>query len=155
MIDAHRIAPRLYIGSLPPESLREHGFDVVVLCAREHQDLEIDVITLRAPLDDHEKVKIDPMDMSMALLVAQYIHSYRKKGARVLVTCAAGVNRSSFVAALSLIHGGWTPSGAIERIRECRVPPIGLTPLSNRQFVNLLHFHGGQRLGYPQSRGKA
>ena len=156
MIDADRIASRLWIGSLPPDQLAQHGFDVVVLCAREHQDLQMDVITLRVPLDDQEGVKIDPMDMGMALLAAQEVNKYRATGFRVLVTCAAGVNRSSFVAGLALIFSGWTAPGAIQRIRDNRRPPIGLTPLCNKQFANLLHFHAqGRTRRYPRPRGQA
>ena len=61
---------------------------------------------------------------------------------RVLVTCQAGVNRSSLVAAMALIQSGWTATGAIERIRERRDPPIGMMPLENRIFVQILKILG-------------
>ena len=77
-------------------------------------------------------------------MVSNMVHVLRMRGRRVLVTCAAGVNRSAFVAAEALVRGGWTSAGAIERIQERRIPPVGMpTPLSNRQFVRLIHLVGG------------
>jgi protein-tyrosine phosphatase len=137
MIDAHRIAPKLYIGSIPPNNLAEHGFDVSVLCAAEDIHARDVRHTLRVPLDDVE-TKMSPQLLGMAVAAADRINDYRAEGLRVLVTCQAGVNRSSFVAALALVRSGWTPAGAIDRIRRNRVPPIGMTPLSNRMFRKLI-----------------
>ena len=149
-IDAHRIAPKLYIGSRPPERVAQHGFDMVVLCALEdirHRD----VPTLKVELIDVEE-KMDRADIARAMGAAAAVNAARLRGERVLVTCQAGVNRSSFVVALALVQSGWTPSGAIERIREKRLPPNKMMPLCNRMFVNLIHVVAGRR--GPQ-RGRA
>lgn len=135
-MDAHRVAPKLYVGSTPPPKIAVYGFNVLVLCALEDQKPR-DVLTLHAPLVDIED-PIDSESLRDAVKAAMIIHDFRQQGERVLVTCAAGVNRSAFVAALSLIRGGWTPQGAIERIRERRKPPVGMRPLSNREFVRVL-----------------
>ena len=54
------------------------------------------------------------------------------------MTCQAGVNRSAFVAALALMFSGLGAGEAVELIREKRKPPIGMTPLCNTTFVELL-----------------
>lgn len=143
-VEAHQITRGLYVGSIPPAKLRRLGFDVVVLAAAEIQDLEPDVLTLRVPLVD----TITPMEphlLRQAIQVAQQVAYFRREGKTVLVTCAAGVNRSSFVAALSLVSTGWTPEGAMERIRAKRYPPVGMMPLSNMRFVSLVRLVGGRR----------
>jgi len=49
MLDTTRLAPNLYIGSLPLERVRGH-FDVLVLCAKEWQRDYEGVHVIRAPL---------------------------------------------------------------------------------------------------------
>lgn len=152
-IDAHRIAPKLYIGSKPPARLAEHGFDLVVLCALE--DIrKRDIATLCVELIDVTD-PMDPMDITRALQAAAVINDARRLGKRVLVTCQAGVNRSSLVAAMALILSGWTATGAIERIRERREPPIGMMPLENRRFVKILHALARRRGGRAAAGGTA
>ena len=141
-IDAHRIAPKLYIGSRPPEQLAKHGFDLVVLCALEDQRHR-DIPSILVGLIDVED-KMDRADITRALHAATAINDARRVGQRVLVTCQAGVNRSSLVAAMALIQSGWTAAGAIERIRERRDPPIGMMPLENRRFVQILRVIAGR-----------
>ena len=137
MIDADRIAPGVYIGGSPPYEVGEHGFDMVVLCAS--QDIhDRDVPTIKVSLDDTEE-PMGRQDITRALAAAHQINLARARGMRVLVTCQAGVNRSSFVVAIALILSGWTAAGAVDTIREKRNPPIGLMPLCNRMFVSLIH----------------
>jgi len=129
-IDAHEVAPKLYVGSVPMSSLRWH-FDTVVLCAEENQDIDTDIETIRAPLDDG---RVTPQLRRTALWAARKVVKHLKAGKRVLVTCTAGINRSSLVAALALMQLG-TPAGlAISTIRQRRRPPGGFTPLSNYHF---------------------
>jgi protein-tyrosine phosphatase len=152
-IEAHRVAPKLYVGSSPPAVLKYRGFDVSVLCALEDQSPR-GILTLHVPLVDIEE--LHPGEIHEAAAVAQVVHNFRQDGSRVLVTCAAGVNLSAFVAALTLVCGGWTPAGAIERIRERRVPPVGMRPLSNRRFVRAIHEFATQAsLGVCRRRGSA
>lgn len=65
----------------------------------------------------------------------------------MLVTCQMGINRSSLVAAMSLMQhevfdGRVTrlsAQQAVWQIRSTRKPAIGLKPLSNKTFVSALH----------------
>lgn len=140
-IDAHRVGPKLWIGSAPCEfAARDHDtlrhFDAVVLCAEEVQELRLPVQVLHVPLDD---ARPSPEEVRLAVQGGKTVHELRRRGRRVLVTCAQGVNRSSLVAAIALMHGGMGAREAIGRIRANRRPPIGMTPLSNPHFEQLLH----------------
>ncbi len=139
-VDSHRIAPKLHIGGHPPARLREYGFDLVVLCALEDMRRR-DIQTIYVGLIDVED-PMEPAALDRALQAARQINDARRLGKRVLVTCQAGVNRSALVAAMALIQSGWTVSGAIERIRDRREPPIGMMPLENERFVKILQTLG-------------
>ena len=53
--DAHWIAPKLWQGSAPTDAHDLSAFDVVVLCAREHQPVLARVReVVRCPIDDGE-----------------------------------------------------------------------------------------------------
>ena len=83
MVDAHRVAPKLWVGSLPPEQLKAEGFDVLVLCAKEHQDVRADIFTLRVPLVDTER----PMPawlLTESLMVANRVHQPRRPSCSVM-----------------------------------------------------------------------
>jgi protein-tyrosine phosphatase len=54
------------------------------------------------------------------------------QGKKVLVHCQAGLNRSGVVTALALINLGYTPTAAIELMREKRSPLV----LCNEAFEN-------------------
>lgn len=142
-LEANRVAPKLWVGSSPPLELAKEGFDLSVLCAVEDQTPR-DIETFHVPLIDVEK-KPDVEVLGMAFAAAVRINDARSAGQRVLVTCVAGVNRSAFVAALALVRGGWTPEGAIEKIRERRVPQVDMTPLCNRVFERLVYVIMGKR----------
>jgi protein-tyrosine phosphatase len=124
------------VGSVPPNRLRETGVDVVVLCAEEMQHLAPDVFTVRVPLRDS---RLTDTEFSRALRAANGVSQAREAGKRVLVTCAAGVNRSALVAAMSLmLHERLPAADAIVQIRHFRRPPVGMMPLSNPTFVEAL-----------------
>ena len=147
-IDAHRVGSKLWVGSCPilwgieapltiPEILKARGFDLVVLCAEELQELPLGVPMLKVPLDDHE---ITIGEYRRALRAASLITKRRKQNERILVTCQMGVNRSSLVAAMSLmLHERLTAKQAIEQIQERRKPAIRMQPLVNKSFVGALH----------------
>lgn len=104
MLDAHRIAPRLWQGSRPPEgkTLRTAGVDVLVLCAFEYQPPARDfpgVELLHAPMDDG-----DIVPWRLAMRTASAAAARYCQGKRILVTCNQGRNRSGLVTALIL----WT-----------------------------------------------
>lgn len=143
-VEAHRVASKLWVGSSPQSSLAGQGIDLLVLCAMEDQGAR-DVPTLRVPLDDSE-APMSRAHIVMAVDAARQINRYRANGRRVLVTCRAGVNRSSFVAAIALIDSGWTASGAIDAIRDNRKPLNGMVPISNRRFEAMLRAFGSGRL---------
>lgn len=140
-LDAHRIAAKLYIGGAPQaDALRTDGrFQVVVLCATDYQPKTLPgVKLLRAPFNDIRE--LDEQAQKIVLSAARAVHKLRRGGARVLVTCVAGVNRSSLVTAVALMLDGRTAQQAIDLIRETRKPPVGMTPLSNNVFEQWLRF---------------
>lgn len=140
MVEAHRIAEKLWIGSAPCELAPPHllqPFAAVLLCAQEIQGLALPVRTVGVPMDDAGRPPNDE-ELSRALGAAELAHNMTARGHRVLVTCAMGVNRSSFVTALVLLRRGYDADAAIALIRKRRVPPSGMKPLSNPYFVETL-----------------
>jgi hypothetical protein len=137
VIDAHRVDSKLYVGSYPEDERVCRSFDVIVLCAQELQRLSFEChgITIRVPLDDD---KLSSTDVSRVLKAAKAINGLRLQGKRVLVTCAAGVNRSALVAGVAMVKTGLAPDDVIVTIRRLRKPSIGMTPLGNPYFVDLL-----------------
>lgn len=138
-IDATRVASKLYVGSYPPAALKSKGFDVVVLCAKELQKVSPDIFTIRFPFDDGS---LSSRDYMRAVRTATVVNRYRLAGKRVLVTCAMGINRSAFVAALAIMQLEHLPADTvIQRIRALRGPAVAVPPLSNPAFVEALkHF---------------
>lgn len=144
-LDAHEIVPGLWQGSLPPfgSAVRKGGFDLLVLCAREHQLPSVyfhDVEVCGAPNDDavaygpftREKLKV-------ALQGARRVVKAVKAGQRALVTCAAGMNRSGLVSALTLhLLYGWPGERCIQQVRKGRPPKKGYRPLTNADFTAAL-----------------
>lgn len=107
MIDAHRVSERLWMGSRPmlPQAgtLKQCGFDVLVLCAQEVQPSSRHfpgVRVIRAPLDDSEVTNDVKRTAGAA---AHEVAAALLLGDRVLVTCNQGRNRSGLVTALSLV----------------------------------------------------
>ncbi len=76
-----------------------------------------------AELDEDSKPEIRQL--------AQWLHSEWKSGKRVAAKCQAGWNRSGLIAALVLLHEGFTHEEAIALIREKRSP----NALCNPHFV--------------------
>lgn len=140
-IDANEVVGNLWQGSLPPQGgvLRRAGFDAVFLCAREHQPSGGSfrgIRVFRAPLDD------DPAGMSSRerdtwLAAASKASSLSRSGARVLVTCFAGLNRSGIVVAQALQCTGYGTEDAIFLVRRAR----GQRALFNQAFVKELMAH--------------
>lgn len=105
-IEANRIAPRLYQGSKPPfgRGLQRAGFDVVVLCAVEHQPRARafpGVHVVHCPLDDADHLPSD-YEWSLAQQAGKFVAECVKLGGRALTTCMQGRNRSGLVSALAL-----------------------------------------------------
>lgn len=135
-VDADRVAPGLWQGSMPPmgRDVRRSGFRYLVLCAFEYQPPEQEfsgVTVARAILDDAGEAPSD-RELHAALRVASWVRNRMHRG-RVLTTCAMGHNRSGLVNALALVLDGWQPEEAIEAVRGARPGA-----LSNPYFVDYI-----------------
>lgn len=145
MIDAHEVAAGLWVGAFPephdlPEIRRRMRADAIVFAARELQPEERDypgVQVVKAPLVD--TIVMTEAEERTAVMASTFVAASLLKGRRVLVTCAQGVNRSALIAGLAMRGAyGMAPAKVIETIRARRQPAIGMTPLCNECFVELL-----------------
>jgi len=153
-----KIIPGLYQGSKPPygTALSELGIDMLILAAREIQPASVyypDVEVVRAPIDDLPGEKpLDRQGLHWVVGAARRAANALSEGKRVMVTCAAGMNRSGLVTAVTLImHKGLSGRAAIELIRRTRRwGEDGYKPLSNPQFVQMLSRISGKSLPQPE-----
>jgi protein-tyrosine phosphatase len=105
----------------------------------EHWDAVIDLHGDAPPLEDvefyvHWLIEDGPApDPSTLAALADLVCDLRKAGKRVLVHCAAGINRSGLLAAASLIREGYDADDAIETVRAARTGA-----LNNPEFVKAL-----------------
>jgi protein-tyrosine phosphatase len=136
VVDATRIVPGIYQGGLPPTGpwVRYAGFDVLVLAAEEYQPSGRQFPGVRVyhlPMKDD----LDPVSRREARSIralSQMLALHRRRGARVLITCAAGLNRSGIITAATLRRLTGAPHRQIvDHIRARRSPRA----LSNPQFV--------------------
>lgn len=144
LLDAHKIDTNLWQGSVPAPSIRASEFKLLVLTAREHQDLSFscgpEITVLRAPNDDHSAYPFTREKLKVALEAARQVVTAIQQGLPCLVTCAAGMNRSGLVSALTLhlLHG-WSGDQCIRRVRKRRgYGRGGYRPLSNPDFTAAL-----------------
>lgn len=111
ILDADKIIPGLWQGSYPGYGRSgamdevEKYFDILVLCADElhmiGRDADFPKLTImRVGLDDREPPRKG--DLEKAEAMAEKVAIAYRSGKRVLVTCAAGLNRSGLVTALAL-----------------------------------------------------
>lgn len=126
----------LYQGSVPYDFASQPGheaIEVVVLSAREFQNVPLPahVTVFRAVLDDDA-----PADrhLERIKLAASQVASCLRSGKSVLVTCAAGLNRSGVITARALTKMGLEVQAAIDLVRKARGP----IALSNPHFVAFL-----------------
>jgi protein-tyrosine phosphatase len=124
-LDVSRVAPGVYQGSRPPpgDAVRAAGFNVLVLAAQEYQPPDRDfhgVRVIRAIVDD-AGAPMTRREWQQALLAAGEAAALRARGARVLTTCHAGLNRSGLVNALMLHRlTGMSGRQAIDMVRTAR-----------------------------------
>jgi protein-tyrosine phosphatase len=133
VMDYDRIAPGLYLGG----HLNSCGpFDVVVLAAQEFQEKPRGRCRIiHAPFNDTHRPSRE--EVLTALKAAKKVRSELRHGRQVLVTCAAGINRSALIVALVLMMEGASARQAIRRIRARRRGTI-IQPLSNPAFIQVL-----------------
>lgn len=142
--DFDKIYGNLYVGAYPdPEKLAfTRKFDTIVLAAVELQP-PTDLFAsgteiIRAPMKDGELTARQELAARMA---AQAVADRLRQGKSVLVTCAAGVNRSALIAAMAVVmvtgRPGWW---ALNHLRATRRPrsTIPLTVLQNSEFAGYL-----------------
>ena len=138
-VDASQILGNLYIGGRPPigRSILSASFDVVVFAAEEIQPAEWRVpgpVIIYAPMADVPE-RLTPAQVEDLRRVGRYVARLLERGRRVLVTCRAGLNRSSLVAATALLESTkMTPMQVIRLIRAKRSP----LALNNPAFVHAL-----------------
>lgn len=132
--DAHRVWTRLWQGSMPRgDALYQGGFDVVVLCAQEHQPRPHHYPGLQvvyAPMDDIEGARESAPSIALSANVARVLARYHRDGKRILVTCAQGRNRSGLTSAFTLQALGYPPVCSVELVRAAR-----RNALTNRTFL--------------------
>lgn len=110
---------------------RRPRFDVVVTLYADAQPAPWGVEELRFGFPDAD---LTPAFAERAVALARHAHRRWKEGARVLVRCQAGVNRSGLVTTLVLMLDGMDAHDAIALIRARRAPAV----LDNRAFVRWL-----------------
>lgn len=117
-------APRGHYGSQQP-------FDVVITLYADALPAAWGVEEVRFGFPD---AALTAAFVERVVDLATHAHRRWSEGARVLIRCQAGVNRSGLVMALALMRTGLSPHEAIALIRERRSPAV----LSNRDFVRWL-----------------
>lgn len=142
-LDADCVADRLYGGGrLYQGSAIDAGtwtvldttFSMVVLCAEELQDapLQLRLQIVRAGFRDTPWPSRD--DLAAAARAARTVVGELTRGGRVLVTCAAGLNRSGLVTGLALGHAIGSGEDAVRLIRRAR----GNAALGNPTFYRIV-----------------
>lgn len=132
--DANRVVDRLWQGSLPSWPQQLQGFDRLVLCARELQPPSqfVPVAVDRILLDDDQP---SDYDVQLAYELAERLaRAKQRRGERILITCAAGLNRSGLIMGLTMRRIGYTGEQAVALIRKARGPRA----LSNAWFEALV-----------------
>lgn len=120
------------LGEADTGAIEAAGFQTVVsLYSREGCAAPAGVDEQRLAIPDGVLTEVDVEHVqALAYHVATAVAENRK----TLVRCQAGINRSSLVAALAMVHLGWEPQEAIAQIRATRSPDA----LCNLGFVDLI-----------------
>ena len=142
-MEASAITHRLWQGSVPSPG-EMLPFDLVVLCAEEHQmpsaTFGARARVLRVPLTDLAK-PLSPRRTHWAFRAAVEVARVYANGGRVLVTCAAGLNRSGLVNGLALLELGVDAPSAVAAIRRARPGA-----LCNPFFEHLIYSAAGRSM---------
>jgi len=127
------VVPGLFQGDFPAGTVDWSRFDDVVSMTAEgapEVQLAVDGLWMHVPIWDREME--DPTGVRAA---ARAVAERVAAGRRVLVHCAAGLNRSGVVSARALMFMGHPVAEAIARVRAARGPYA----LSNPDFVEWLY----------------
>jgi protein-tyrosine phosphatase len=134
-LDASAISRRLWVGSVPPFDRELPDFQMLVLCAYEHQPKPADIAfqgsVVRCPILDDTPT---PWEKQRVLDAARQVATALSAKQTVLVTCHAGRNRSALVAGLSLCMVTRASGAQIVEVLRSRRP----NALTNPHFVGLL-----------------
>lgn len=139
----NRVVLRLWQGAAPDPFGSYKEFDLIVLCAEEVQPKfnRFKGRIIRAPFSD--TLYPSGKERRIAIRAARIVAEQLRKKKKVLVTCAAGLNRSGLVVALVLRMATRMHSEAIiRRIRKAR----GSHALSNPAFVRIVRCFSQRRL---------
>lgn len=130
---ADEIDDRHWQSGLPRHFLRlpDNGVDLIVLAAKEAQPGREEIVWIKrqapslsmilVPMVDTEDESELPENARKAAGVAKVVAARLREGKRVLVTCAAGLNRSGFISALALMERrGISGKEAVERVQKAR-----------------------------------
>lgn len=116
-----QVFPKLYVGPHPHTCPSFDGVTLLVLCAHQHQDASAFRCRVHlCPLTDDNFGIVDG-DRERATAAAGAIAGELREGGRVLVSCVAGQNRSSWVAGRAMLMLGCAPNNvvsALERERD-------------------------------------
>lgn len=132
-MDASLIAKRLWIGSVPPFDRDLPTFDVLTLCALEHQPpvTAFHGSLIRCPITDGP---LSPRELEYTDAAATFVARALVSGKTVLVTCHAGRNRSALVTGLALGRVTRMKGKTIVDLIRARRP----NALSNQHFARIL-----------------
>jgi protein-tyrosine phosphatase len=153
-LDHTEIVPGLHIGSRPPAgfAVANAGFHTLILCEPGWQERKgrifEDVRAFNCPFEDDPNIR-QVIAFHIVKHIAFQIAGYRKMGWKTLVCCKAGINRSAFMAAWSLlVEYKFEPAGSVRRtpqeaialVREKRGAHFGgrVDVLNNVVFVREL-----------------
>lgn len=135
MADAHEIIPRLWLGNkraaVNMEWLQMNNINVVMNCTKDlpfADDTEVvRRRTYRIPIDDSLRERdINYLTTASEEVALTLLREY-KSGAKILVHCAAGMQRSAASVAIFLMTlNRWSAEKAIRHIRSIR--PIAFQP---------------------------
>lgn len=146
-LDANEVYPNIWVGSHPNETSQElNKFSLLVLCAEECQPIDSEIKhfkgrIFRPAFKDSNYISTND-NTRITLSITEIVQTVNN-GKKVLITCAAGLNRSAFVAGLSILQLVPTLSAndVIEMIRKKRSHPmaLGAVALGNKLFCELLY----------------
>lgn len=144
---ANEIIPRLWLGNrnaaVNADWLKEHNIEVVFNASKDIPFTELHLTKYRIPVDDNlEEVEI----MNMAKWSPEIVYNVLKEyqtGKRILIHCAAGVQRSAAITAMTLIAlQGLSGDQAIQFIKNRR--QIAFYPAVNfyKSIKTFEHYYG-------------